>query len=208
MKRIKFIAILCCIQFGLVQCQNKESIEVITYEVTPEFCEKIDKPEVHFTVDIPKSLKLKKPVEGKKNYSYGMIQKENEEKIVTEMYSFGYITMSGGSTLEKDGATFMEQIRSMLKSGGYVLEEDFIGVVEFDGEKYLSLRTIGKMKEGLSDQFVGRYFFNVVAKPNPYGDTNVIMLMSVRDDQAATTYEDFKDKLTISTVWKTFKYLK
>lgn len=207
MKKIKFIAILCCIQFGFVQCQNKESIEVITYEVTPEFSKKIDKPEVHFTVDIPKSLKFDKPVEGKKTYSYGMIQEIGKDSIVTEMYSFGYITMSGGSTLEKDGGTFMEQIRNMLKSGGYKIEEDNIEIVEFDGEKYLSLRAIGTMKEGLSDLFQGRYFFNVVAKPNPYGDTNIIMLMAAKDNEVAT-YEDFKDKLTISTVWKTFKYLK
>lgn len=207
MKKIKFIAILCCIQFGFVQCQNKESIEVITYEVTPEFSKKIDKPEVHFTVDIPKSLKFDKPVEGKKTYSYGMIQEIGKDSIVTEMYSFGYITMSGGSTLEKDGGTFMKQIRNMLKSGGYEIEEDNIEIVEFDGEKYLSLRAIGTMKEGLSDLFQGRYFFNVVAKPNPHGDTNIIMLMAAKDNQV-TTYEDFKDKLTISTVWKTFKYLK
>ena len=77
---------------------------------------------------------------------------------------------------------------------------------EFDGEKYLSLRAIGTMKEGLSDQFVGRYYFNTIAKPNPHGNTHIIMLMAARDDQVST-YEDFKDKLTISTVWKTFTYL-
>ncbi|WP_430411765.1 hypothetical protein [Kordia sp.] len=205
MKKIKLIALLLCVHFSFVQCQTKE--DVITYEITPEFAKKIDKPEVHFTVDIPKSLELIKPEEGKKNYSYGMIQKHNEDNVVTEMYSFGYISMNG-MTLEKDGQSFMKQIRDMLKSGGYEIEEDNISITEFDGEKYLSLRAIGKMKDGLSDLFQGRYYFNVVAKPNPYGDTHIIMLMSARDDQDIKTYEDFKDKLTISTVWKTFKYLK
>lgn len=204
MKKIKIIALLICIHFCCIQCQNK--IEVETYEVTPEFAKKIDKPEVHFTVDIPKNLKFDKPVEGQKTYSYGMIQNVGKDSVVTEMYSFGYVKMSGMS-LEKNGQAFMKQIRGMLKSGGYEIEEDNIGVMEFDGKKYLSLQAIGTMKEGLSKEFVGRYYFNTVAKPNPHGDTHIIMLMAARDDQVKT-YEDFKDKLSISTVWKTFKYLK
>lgn len=202
MKTIKIIVLAFIIQLSFVQCQQ----EVQTYEVTPEFAKKIDKPEVHFKVDIPTSLKFEKPVEGKKTYSYGMIQEVGKDSIVTEMYSFGYITMNGMS-LEKDGQTFMKQIRDMLKSGGYEIEEANIGVMEFDGEKYLSLRAIGTMKTGLSDQFVGRYYFNTIAKPNPHGDTHIIMLMAARDDQVQT-YKDFKDKLSISTVWKTFEYLK
>ena len=202
MKTIKIIVLAFIIQLSFVQCQQ----EVQTYEVTPEFAKKIDKPEVHFKVDIPTSLKFEKPVEGKKTYSYGMIQEVGKDSIVTEMYSFGYITMNGMS-LEKDGQTFMKQIRDMLKSGGYEIEEANIGVMEFDGEKYLSLRAIGTMKKGLSDQFVGRYYFNTIAKPNPHGDTHIIMLMAARDDQVQT-YKDFKDKLSISTVWKTFEYLK
>ncbi|EDP97538.1 hypothetical protein U8527_04275 [Kordia algicida OT-1] len=204
MYKIKFIILLICVQISFVQCQTKE--EVLTYEVTPEFAKKIDKPEVHFTVDIPKSLKFDKPVEGKKTYSYGMIQEVGKDSIVTEMYSFGYITMNGMS-LEKDGKTFITQIRDMLKSGGYEIEEDKIGIQEFDGKKYLSLQAIGTMKEGLSNEFVGRYFFNVIAKPNPHSDTHIIMLMAAKDDQLSN-YEDFKDKLTISKVWQSFTYLK
>ncbi|WP_160129517.1 hypothetical protein [Kordia antarctica] len=204
MNKIKLIALILVVQFNFVQCQEK--VEVETYEVTPEFAKKLDKPEVHFTVDIPKQLKLEKPVEGKKSFSYGMIQEVGKDSVVTEMYSFGYISLDGMS-LEKDGLTFMKQIRDMLKSGGYELEEDNIGILEFDGEKYLALQTIGTMKEGLSDQFVGRYFFNVVAKPNPHGNTHIVMLMAARDDQGISTHEDFKDKLSTSTVWKTFKYL-
>ena len=207
MKKIKFIAILCCIQFGFVQCQNENKVETFTYEVTPEFAKKIDKPEVHFTVDIPKGLSLAKPEEGKKNYSYGMIQKKNQDSLVTEMYSFGYVSLNGMS-LHKDGLSFMKQIRSMLKSGGYELEDDNIGVLDFDGEKYLSLQTVGTMKEGRSDLFVGRYLFNVVTKPNPHGNTHIVMLMAARDDQNIATHEDFKDKLSISKVWKSFEYLK
>jgi len=204
MKKITSIALLLCEQICFVQC--KEKIAVETYEVTPEFAKKIDKPEVHFTVDIPKSLKFNKPVEGEKTYSYGMIQKVEKDSLVSEMYSFGYIKMNGTS-LEKDGQSFMKQIRDMLKSGGYEIEENKIGMMEFDGKKYLSLQAIGTMKEGLSKEFVGRYYFNTVAKPNPHGDTHIIMLMAARDDQVKS-YEDFKDKLTISTVWKTFTYLK
>jgi len=203
MNKIKLILLFLFVQFSLVQCQTKQ--EVTTYEVTPEFAEKIDKPKVHFTVDVPKSLKLEKPVEGKKSYSYGMIQEIGKDSVATEMYSFGYITLDGTS-LEEGGASFMQQIRDMLKGGGYDVEEDNIGVMEFDGEKYVSLRAIGTMKDGMSDLFVGRYFFNVIAKPNPYGSTHIIMLMAARDDQVKT-YDDFKDKLTISTVWKTFKYI-
>lgn len=204
MNKLKLILLFLFVQLSLVQCQTKQ--EVITYEVTPEFAEKIDKPAVHFTVDVPTSLKLDKPVEGAKSYSYGMIQEIGKDSIVSEMYSLGYITLDGTS-LEEGGASFMQQVRDMLKGGGYDVEEDNIGVMEFDGEKYVSLRAIGTMKDGMSDLFVGRYFFNVIAKPNPYGDTHIIMLMAARDNQVKT-YDDFKDKLTISTVWKTFKYLK
>jgi len=181
---------------------------VETYEVTQEFAKKIDKPAVHFSADIPKSLKFDKPVEGKKTYSYGMIQEVGKDSVVTEMCSFGYINMNGSMKIVKDGATFMNQILSMLKSGGYKIEEENIGVHEFDGEEYMSLRAIGIMKEGISKEFVGRYLFNVIAKPNPHGNTSIIMLMAARDDQEAKDYDDFKDKLTISTVWNTFKYLK
>ncbi|MFK7749620.1 MAG: hypothetical protein AB8B65_14585 [Kordia sp.] len=204
MKKITSVILLLCVQICFIQC--KETIEVETYEVTPEFAKKIDKPEVHFTVDIPKNLKFDKPVEGEKTYSYGMIQNVGKDSIVTEMYSFGYVKMDGLS-LEKDGKSFMTQIRDMLKRGGYEIEEANIGVTEFDGKKYLSLQAIGTMKEGVSKEFVGRYYFNTVAKPNPHGNTHIIMLMAARDDQVKN-YEDFKDKLNISTVWQTFTYLK
>lgn len=204
MKNSKLIAFTFFISFLFIQCQPG----VITYEVTPEFSKKIDKPAVHFTVDIPESLDFEKPEEGKKTYSYGMIRKLNEEKEVIEMYSLSYILLEGTMNLEKNGLSFMKQIRDMLSGAGYDLEEDNIGVVEFDGEKYLAMQAIGTMKEGISPEFVGRYFFNAVVKPNPNGDTNIIMLMAARDDQNVKTYEDFKDKLTISTLWKTFKYLK
>ena len=205
MNKIKLIAIALFVQLSFVQCQNE--VEVTTYEVTPEFAEKIDKPPIHFTVDIPKSLDFEKPEEGKKTYSYGMIRELNDEKVVTEMYSLSYIKLEGNASLEKEGPNFMKQIRDMLKSGGYELEEDSIGMLEFDGKKYLSLQVTGTIKEGLSEEFKGRYLFNGIVKPNPYGDTNIIMLMAARDDQVQT-YEDFKDKLTISTLWKTFTYLK
>lgn len=204
MRNIKLILLLVCIQFSCVQCQNKE--EVLTYEVTPEFSKKIDKPEVHFTVEIPKSLKFDKPVEGKKTYSYGMIQKIGADSIVTEMCSFGYIKLEG-VTLDKGGLSFMKQIKSMLRSGGYEFENSRMGLLDFDGKKYMGLRLIGEMKPGKSDLFVGKYRFNVVAKPNPYGDTHIIFLMAVKDEDESIDYEDFKDKLTISKMWQSFKYL-
>lgn len=205
MNTIKLVLFLHFIQFSFVQCQNKEA--VITYEVTPEFAKKIDKPEVHFTVDIPKSLKFDKPVEGKKTYSYGMIQKIGKDSVVTEMCSFGYIKLDGIS-LDKGGLNFMKQIRSMLRSGGYKFENSEMGTLEFDGEKYMGLRLIGEMEEGKSDLFVGKYRFNVVAKPNPYNGTHILFLMAVKDEDESISYEDFKDKLTISKIWQSFKYLK
>lgn len=193
------------IAFSLVNCNT--AVEVETYEVTPEFAEKIDKPEVHFKVDIPKTLKFNKPVEGKKTSSYGMIQKVNDDGVVVEMCSFGYISLDG-MALDKNAISFMKQIRDMLKRGGYEIKNDIIGTQQFDGGEYIALRTEGTMEEGKTPEFVGKYLFNAVVKPNPHGSTHIIMLMAARDDQPAKTYEDFKDKLTISTVWNTFKYLK
>lgn len=209
MKKITSIILLLCVHICFVQCnnENKTKVEVETYEVTPEFAKKIDKPEIHFTVDIPKSLKFNKPVEGKKTSSYGMIQKVGDDGVVTEMYSFGYISLDG-MELKKNAMSFMKQIRDMLKRGGYEIENDIIGTQPFDGGEYMSLRTHGTMEEGKTPEFVGKYMFNAVVKPNPHGNTHIIMLMAARDDQAAKNYEDFKDKLTISTVWQTFKYLK
>jgi hypothetical protein len=205
MKKLAYIALLTVVCFCGIQCNT--AVEVETYKVTPEFAEKIDKPEVHFTVDIPKSLQFKKPEEGKKSSSYGMIQKVNDDGVVVEMCSFGYISLDG-MEYEKNTRSFMRQIRSMLKSGGYTIENDTIGNLSFDGEKYITLQTEAIMEEGKTPEFVGKYLFNVVAKPNPNGNTSIIMLMAARDDQKATSYEDFKDKLSISTVWNTFTYLK
>jgi len=209
MKKITSIVMLLCVQLCFVQCKDKKklNVEVETYEVTPEFAEKIDKPEVHFTVDIPKSLQFDKPVIGKKTSSYGMIRKIADDGVVVEMYSLGYISIDG-MDFEENARSFMTQIRDMLKRGGYEIEGDTIGMLEFDGEKYMSLRTYGIMEEGKTPEFIGKYLFNAVVKPNPYGNTSIIMLMAAREDQGAKTYEDFKDKLTISTVWNTFKYLK
>ena len=177
MNNFKLILLLLCVQLSFIQCQNQKEEAVITYEVTPEFAKKIDKPEVHFKVDIPKSLKFDKPEEGKKTYSYGMIQKIGKDSIVTEMCSFGYIKLDG-IALEKGGLDFMKQIRSMLRSGGYKFVDSEMGTLEFDGEKYMSLRLIGEMEEGKSDLFVGKYRFNVVAKPNPYSGTHILFLMA------------------------------
>ena len=206
MKNIKNTIVLFGLIIGFSSCNTKPKEDVITYTVTPEFCKLIDKPEVHFTVNIPKTLHLDKPKTGKKNSSYGMIQEKDNDSIVTEMYSFGYIA-SNGITIEEGGKSFMIQIKNMLKNAGYKIEEDTIGMTNFDGKSYMSLNMIGTMEQGLSDLFIGRYYFNIVAKPNPNGNTHILMLMAAREDQGITTYEDFKDKLSISTVWKTFKYL-
>lgn len=195
---------LLCLLFCFVQC--KEQIQVETYEVTPEFAEKIDKPEVHFTVDVPTNLKFDKPVEGQKTSSYGMIQKIGDDGIVTEMCSFGYIKLDGLS-LDTEGISFMKQIRSMLRSGGYTFDNSELGLIDFAGEKYTGFRVLGEIEEGKSDLFVGKYRFNVVVKPNPTGNTHIIFLMAAKDDAESLAYEDFKDKLTISTLWNTFKYL-
>ncbi|MEM6719450.1 MAG: hypothetical protein AAF611_09060 [Bacteroidota bacterium] len=209
MKNTKSIALLLCMLLFFVQCQNKNKAEepVETYEMTPEFAEKIDKPEIHFTVDIPKSLKFNKPEIGKKSSSYGMIQKVEDDGVVTEMCSFGYISIDGVE-FEENARSFMRQVRSMLTRGGYTIEKDTIGNLPFDGEKYMTLKAEAIMEKGKTPEFVGTYLFNVVVKPNPKGNTSIIFLMAARDDQDAETYEDFKDKLTISTVWNTFQYLK
>ncbi|MEM6687121.1 MAG: hypothetical protein AAF617_15175 [Bacteroidota bacterium] len=204
MKKITSIVWLICLGICLVQCKNKQAVE--TYKVTPEFAEKIDKPAVHFTVDIPKSLKFNKPQEGKKTSSYGMIQKVNNDGIVVEMCSLGYISLDGAA-FENNARSFLGQVRSLLKRGGYTIEKDTIGNLSFNGEKYMTLQAEATMEKGLTPEFEGKYLFNVVVKPNPHGNTHMIMLMNARDDQAAKTYEDFKDKLTISTIWNTFTYL-
>ncbi len=206
MKKITKIALLCCVLLSFTQCKEKELVAVETFEMTPEYAKKIDKPEVHFRVNVPVNLKFDKPVEGKKTSSYGMVQKVGDDGVVTEMYSFGYISLDG-MEFEKNARSFMVQIRDMLKRGGYTLESHEIGMMQFDGEEYMSLQAVGVMKEGISSEFVGKYMFNTVVKLNPYGNTHIIMLMAARDGEAAKTFEDFKDKLTISTIWKTFEYL-
>ncbi|AXG68136.1 hypothetical protein KORDIASMS9_00326 [Kordia sp. SMS9] len=206
MKKITKITLLCCVLLCFTHCKEKTKVAVETFEMTPEYAEKIDKPEVHFKVDIPKNLQFDKPVEGKKTSSYGMIQEKNDDGVVTEMYSFGYISLDG-MEFEKNARSFMVQIRDMLKRGGYKVDKHEIGMLPFDGEKYVSFQATATMEEGKTPEFVGNYLFNAVVKPNPHGNTHIIMLMAARDDQNAVTYEDFKDKLAISTVWNTFKYL-
>ena len=93
MKKITSIALLLCMQICFVQCKDKVAVE--TYKVTPEFAEKIDKPEVHFTVDIPKSLQFDKPEPGKKTSSYGMIQKIIAIRIYTIRYQSSSIRLRG-----------------------------------------------------------------------------------------------------------------
>lgn len=204
MKTFKLYTFLFLMSFSFFQCQEK--VEVIHYEVTPEFCKKIDKPEVHFSVDIPINLNLKKPEEGKRNYSYGMIKKIDENKEVLEMCSFGYIKLEGSTEVEKNALSFLERILGMLKGAGYEFETAEIAITNFDGKKYATLQGIATMKEGLNEEFVGRFYFNSVTLPNPKDDTHIILLMQARDDQNISNYNDFSDKLDISRVWSSFEY--
>ncbi|WP_046746120.1 hypothetical protein [Kordia zhangzhouensis] len=206
MKKLTLIVASILLQISLVNCQTKND-GVITYEVTPEFAKKIDKPEVHFKVDIPKSLHFDKPVEGKKTSSYGMVQKYDKDSIVTEMCSFGYIKIDGMS-LDEQGISFMKQIKNMLRSGGYKFENSNLGLLDFDGKKRVGLQLIGEMEEGASPQFIGKYRFNITTRENPSGNTHIIFLMAAKDEDESLSYEDFKDKLTISKIWQSFQYIK
>ena len=204
MKKLTYIVGCILLQISLVNCQTKE--EVISYEVTPEFAEKIDKPAVHFKADIPKDLKFDRPKEGQKNSSYGMIQKFDKDSIVTEMCSFGYIKLDG-LALDKEGISFMKQIKNMLRTGGYEFDNSQLGLLDFDGEKRIGLQLVGKMKEGISDTYVGKYRFNIVTRENPNGNTHIIFLMAAKDEDESLSFEDFKDKLAISKVWQSFQYV-
>lgn len=202
MKYTKSLIALFLIQFFLTSCQTKEDVH--NYVVTPEFSKSIGKPEIHFKVNYPKSLKLDKPTKNSK--SYGMLQERTEDGLVTEMCSFGYVKLDG-ITIAKGGKNFLGQITSMLEGAGYDIEESKIGFIKFDSEEYMSLNMIGTMKEGISDMFIGRYYFNSIIKPNPNSNTHIIFLMAAREDQGISNYSDFADKLSISTIWQTFKYL-
>ncbi|WP_417556776.1 hypothetical protein [Mesoflavibacter zeaxanthinifaciens] len=205
-KHLLFFLLVVFSQLTLVNCQDKVDKKTITYTITPEFSAKIDKPEVHFTTQIPKDLIIDKPIVGKKNSSFGMIQKKDKDSVVIQMYSFSYINAKQES-LNFVSETFLNQIKSMLQFGGYEMIESKIEEVTFDDEKYFALQAIGKMSNDSNPAFKGTYFFNVILKPNPYRDTHIIMLMSARDDQNINNYEDFKDKLEISTIWQNFKYI-
>lgn len=206
MKKIKLLTLLLVVQIAFTNCQTKVKTE--TYEVTPEFAKLIDKPKVHFKVEIPLSLNFERPRVGKKTTSYGMIQKKNTENQVVEMCSLGYIQVTG-SDFDTSAKSFLKQVKDMLEGAGYKMEESSIGYINFDGKDHLALTAIATMGKGLFDEFVGRYYFNAILKPNPKKDSNVqiMFFMSARDDQNIKSYTDFEDKLDISTLWRTFKYL-
>lgn len=204
MKKVVVLIAIVLINSLFIRCQTKDSF--ITYEVTPDFCKQIGKTKVHFTVNIPKSLNFKKPIPNKKNSSYGVVEKTDKNNLVSEMYSFGHIKMDG-MAIDIAGVGFLKQIRLMLKRGGYMLEPSKIGHLTFDEKKYMSLQVAGTMEKGLSDMYKGRYLFNIIIKPNPYSNVHIVMLMAARDDQIKS-YSDFADKLSISEIWKSFKYLK
>ncbi|MFD1061932.1 hypothetical protein ACFQ1Q_01640 [Winogradskyella litorisediminis] len=208
MKKILLIILAFTVQVSLTNCQNK-TIETKTYEVTPEFAKSINKPEVHFKVEIPTSLNFDKPQPGKKTSSYGMIQKKNDKNEIIEMCSFGYIDIKGQTDFEDTAKSFLGQVKDMLEGAGYKMEESKIGYIKLDNNDHLALTAIASMDEGLFDEFVGRYYFNAVIRPNPNpkASTQIMFFMSARDDQNINEYKDFIEKLDISTVWETFKYL-
>lgn len=203
MKKVAKLKILLILLVSVYSCQ-KDSKSII-YEVTPEFAQSIDKPEVHFVVEIPETLQFDKPVPGKKSSSYGMIQKIGTKDIVTEMYSFGYISLEGINNLEQQGIDFLKQVKSMLRRGGYLLEDSVLGQIEFDGKTYLGLQIPALMEAGKSDLFEGRYLFNVIITPNPKGNTHIMHLMCAKEEEI-NTYDDFSKNLSISKVWQSFRY--
>lgn len=200
----KIYTLLFLISVTFFGCQDK--VEVTNYEVTPEFSKKINKPEVHFSVDIPNHLEFTKPEEGKKNSSYGMIKKLDAENNLLEMCSFGYIKLDGIPDIEESTISFFQQILGMLKGAGYNFEKDAIGVTTFGGKKYVTLQGIATMETGINKGYEGRFYFNSVAIPNPKGNTHIIMMMQARDDQNITSFNDFSNKLAVSTIWQSFEY--
>lgn len=205
-KHLHIFLLVLFSQITLVNCQDKVEKNTVTYTITPEFSAEIDKPEVHFTTQIPKGLIIERPIIGKKNSSFGMIQKKNKDSVVLQMYSFGYINADSVS-LTTTSKTFFKQIKNMLQYGGYEMSLCKIEDVTFDGEKYLALQAIGKMSNDSDPAFKGSYYFNIILKPNPYKDTHIIMIMSARDDQNISDFKDFENNLEISTIWQNFKYI-
>lgn len=206
MKNNLSVVVCFVLLISTFSCKNKVEKKTITYEVTPEFCTQIKKPEVHFTSEIPENLQIERPKPGKKSFSYGMFQKKNSDSIVVQMYSYGYIN-ADSLTLKTTGKTFFSQIQSLLESGGYKMSQSKIENVNFDNNNYLALQAIGNINGKNDPSFIGTYHFNIILKPNPYKNTHIIMIMAARDDQSISSFEDFKDQLDISTIWNSFTYL-
>lgn len=61
MKNNLSVVVCFVLLISTFSCKNKVEKKTITYEVTPEFCAQIKKPEVHFTSEIPENLQIERP---------------------------------------------------------------------------------------------------------------------------------------------------
>ena len=130
-------------------------------------------------------------------------------KVLKQVISFGHINTSDkGEKLEKSSIGFLNQIKNMLEGAGYIFEESELLMKKFDGKIYPIFQGIGELKGNPNLEYQGRSWIKAVIVPNPYGDTNIMLYMMAKDDQNISHYKDFADRLDISKIWKTFKYLK
>jgi hypothetical protein len=181
--------------------------ETTFFEVTKAFSKSIDKPEVHFSIEVPKCLTFYPATPEKKGSSYMKVEKHNENGVIQQMLSLGYVKLSSKDTFEESSLDFLWQLRNILVKAGFVFEEEESLVKKFDGKKYPLFQAIGTLKNNPNHEYNGRYYLKAVVVPNPNGDTNILFYMIVRDDQNISHYQDFADRLEISKIWQSFKYL-
>ncbi len=122
------------------------------------------------------------------------------------MMTFNYLHISGKVDFNTKSLDALQLIRDELVAAGFDMEEEELVVKKIDGRTYPLFQGIGTLASKSSD-FDGRYYLKGLVAPNPYGDAHVMIYMLVRDDQGISHYQDFADRVDVSTLWKTFRYL-
>lgn len=181
--------------------------EIKVFSVDNDYCRKMGLPEAEFTVKYPVDLIADPPIEGNQNYHYNYFLKLNNKEIQTETISLGYSTTQKNTLLkDKLSKQILNDIKPMLEQMGFELSDIFIGKKPFDGNNYYMLRARGNINNP-ENEFVGDYLIQcLIVEPDIDNENGVFVMMFANEESEIKSFDDFSNKGSISTLWKTLKF--
>ncbi len=193
----------------IASCEPKLPKGHKLFVVDKAFCQKMDLPEIEFSVQYPDTMWVDPADELFVNETYNNFYVKGAGGISTEFIALAYYKYNA-----ENGLSFFVDLKTaMLQQYLQKLTIDFdileheIGEFVIDGKTYKGFRAKGKAIH--SENFrsgKGTYLMQCLLVEPQTQENGLAITFYANESSAIKSYEDFTEKGAISTVWKTLKF--